>query len=147
METRFSTPSKKACFTSLFDCPPRKSGQAFEFSLEWCSLVIHPAHAARTRFFFPRQLHHQCFCGEHESGDRSGVLERRPDHLDDTGLQVLVFAARHVKPFIALPLTLFGLLLVWLSSTCHFFCLALFYFVLLSSKYSIISEISCSTIL
>src|SRR3979490_20762 len=81
----FSIDSKKEAFTSLFKLRPRKSGQGSEFSLEWCSLVIHaahPAHAARTsrtRFFFLRQLRPPCFCGEHESGDRSGVLQPRAD--------------------------------------------------------------------
>ena len=48
------------------------SGPGFEFSLEWCGLVIHPAHPTwtiRSRFFFLGQLSHQCFSGEHESGD------------------------------------------------------------------------------
>jgi hypothetical protein len=64
--------------------PPRKSESGFELSLEWCGLVIHTAHAARTtrsRFFFLGHLSHQCFCGKHESGDRSGVLQRRAGHL------------------------------------------------------------------
>jgi hypothetical protein len=42
--------------------------------LEWCGLVI---HAARSRFFFLGASHHQCICGEHETGDRSGALQRR----------------------------------------------------------------------
>jgi hypothetical protein len=48
-----------------------------EQSLDWYGLVIHLAHAARTsraRFLFLRQLCHQCFCAEHETGDRGGVL-------------------------------------------------------------------------
>src|ERR1700736_5676060 len=111
METKFSIPSKKRVSPFYLNSRPENRYRVFEFSLEWCSLVIHPAHAARTsraRFFFLRQLRHQCFCGEHESGDRSGVLQRRADHLgriDDTGLhQVLVFAGRHVEPFIAAAL-------------------------------------------
>jgi hypothetical protein len=45
---------------------------SFEFSLERCGLVIHPAHATRTtrsRFFFLGQLSHQRFSGKQESGD------------------------------------------------------------------------------
>ena len=52
---------------------PNVLGIGFELSLEWCGLVIHTTHAARTtrsRFFFLGHLSHQCFCGEHESGDR-----------------------------------------------------------------------------
>src|SRR6202047_4063838 len=87
---------------------PGKSGSGFELSLEWCGLVIHTAHATRTtrsRFFFLGHLSHQCFGGEHERGDRSGVLQRCASHLgriDDAGLyQVLIFAGSHVEPFIA----------------------------------------------
>src|SRR6266478_1718037 len=107
-------PSKKAFSPVYLTSGPENRDTVFEFSLEWCSLVIHPAHAAhaartsRTRFFFLRQLSHQCFCGEHQSGDRSGVLQRRAGHLgriDDAGLhQVLVFAGSHVEPFIAAAL-------------------------------------------
>src|ERR1700716_2965896 len=107
-------PSKKAFSPVYLTSGPENRDTVFEFSLEWCSSVIHPAHAAhaartsRTRFFFLRQLSHQCFCGEHQSGDRSGVLQRRADHLgriDDTGHhQVLVFAGRHIEPFIAAAL-------------------------------------------
>ena len=66
------------CFISLFEFRPRTSGPDFEFSLEWCGLVIHPAHAAhaahaarttRSRFFLLGQLGHQCFGGEQESRD------------------------------------------------------------------------------
>src|ERR1700736_1001448 len=111
METKFSIPSKKRVSPFYLNSRPENRYRVFEFSLEWCSLVIHPAHAARTsraRFFFLRQLRHQCFCGEHESGDRSGVLQLRAGHLgriDDAGLhQVLVFAGSHVEPFIAAAL-------------------------------------------
>src|ERR1700704_2115916 len=109
-----SIPWEKACFTSRFDFPPRKLGSGFDLSLEECGLVIHTAHAARTtqgRFFFLGHLSHQCFCGEHESGNRSGVLQRRAGHLgriDDAGLhQILVFAGSHVEPFIAAALLYF----------------------------------------
>src|SRR6202162_2656876 len=103
-------PSKETCsFLSVnSSVAPGKSGSGFELTLEWCGLVIHTAHATRTtrsRFFFLGHLSHQCFCGKHESGDRSGVLQRRAGHLgriDDASLyQVLVFAGSHVEPFIA----------------------------------------------
>ena len=43
-------------FISLFEFRPRTSGPDFEFSLEWCGLVIHPAHAAHARPDHPKPV-------------------------------------------------------------------------------------------
>src|ERR1700692_1389370 len=64
-------------------------------------LVIRPS---RSGFFFLGHLSHQSFCGEHETRDRSRILERVAGHLrwiDDARFhQVDILAGGNVVAFV-----------------------------------------------
>jgi len=81
-------------------CAPLVRLSGFEL-LEWCGLVI---RSSRSGFFFLGQLSHQCFCGEHETRDRSRILERVAGHLrriDDARFhQVDILAGGNVVAFV-----------------------------------------------
>ena len=71
-------PHEKACLRPIFTSRPENRDRVSNCSLECCGLVI---HAARSGFILLGHLSYQCFCGEHESGDRGGVLQRVPGHF------------------------------------------------------------------
>src|SRR6202051_2267932 len=107
METRFSIASKKRVSPVYFTSrPEHRDGVS---NSAWNARFSNPYRPCRPNppkpVFFLGHLSHQCFGGEHQSGDRSGVLQCCASHLgriDDAGLyQVLVFAGSHVEPFIA----------------------------------------------